>query len=113
MGADTRRSQVYVLFALAMGALLAAFLLTLAARAADPLALAAGPAPSPREEVLLVYPRFYTLEEFSAPAGRRYQPGGIPLSSSTGDAIEFVGTREYREGDPVKNIHWRSWARRG
>ena len=27
---------------------------------------------------------------------------GIPLSSSTGDAIEFVGTREYREGDPVR-----------
>jgi len=62
---------------------------------------------------VLVYPRFYTLESFSAPAGRRYQPGGIPLASSAGDAIEFVGTREYREGDPVKNIHWRSWARRG
>jgi uncharacterized protein (DUF58 family) len=24
-----------------------------------------------------------------------------------------VGTRDYREGDPVKSIHWRSWARRG
>lgn len=82
-------------------------------RATDPLALAAGPAPRSREHVLLVYPRFYTLEAFSVPAGRRYQPGGIPLSSSTGDAIEFVGTREYREGDPVRNIHWRSWARRG
>ena len=82
-------------------------------RATDPLALAAGPAPRGREHVLLVYPRFYTLEQLAVPAGRRYQPGGIPLSSSTGDAIEFVGTREYREGDPVRNIHWRSWARRG
>ena len=82
-------------------------------RATDPLALAAGPAPRAREHVLLVYPRFYTLESFAVPAGRRYQPGGIPLSSNTGDAIEFVGTREYREGDPVRNIHWRSWARRG
>jgi uncharacterized protein (DUF58 family) len=82
-------------------------------RATDPLALAAGPAPGGREHVLLVYPRFYTLEQFAIPSGRRYQPGGIPLSSSTGDAIEFVGTREYREGDAVKNIHWRSWARRG
>src|SRR5262245_18946709 len=53
------------------------------------------------------------MDAFDVPAGRRYQPGGIPLSSSTGDAIEFVGTRDYREGDPVKNIHWRSWARRG
>lgn len=82
-------------------------------RATDPLALAAGPAPRGGEHVLLVYPRFYTLEQFAVPAGRRYQPGGIPLSSSIGDAIEFVGTREYREGDPVRNIHWRSWARRG
>jgi uncharacterized protein (DUF58 family) len=53
------------------------------------------------------------MHEFVLPLGRRYQPRGIPLSSSTGEAIEFVGTREYRPGDPVKNIHWRSWARRG
>jgi uncharacterized protein (DUF58 family) len=45
--------------------------------------------------------------------GRRYQPGGIPLASNTGDSVEFMGTREYRHGDPVKNIHWRSWARVG
>jgi uncharacterized protein (DUF58 family) len=82
-------------------------------RVTDPLALAAGPAPRGREQVLLVYPRFYTLEAFAVPSGRRYQPGGIPLSSSTGDAIEFVGTREYRAGDAVRSIHWRSWARRG
>ena len=24
-----------------------------------------------------------------------------------------MGTREYREGDPLRTIHWRSWARRG
>jgi uncharacterized protein (DUF58 family) len=65
------------------------------------------------DQVLLVYPRYYTLDRLEVPQGRRYQPGGIPLSSSTGDAIEFIGTREYREGDPVRNIHWRSWARRG
>jgi uncharacterized protein (DUF58 family) len=53
------------------------------------------------------------MESFDIPLGRRYQPGGIPLTSSTGDAIEFIGTREYRPGDAVRNIHWRSWARRG
>jgi uncharacterized protein (DUF58 family) len=82
-------------------------------RATDPLRLAAGPALALPDQALLVYPRFYTMNQFMVPLGRRYQPGGIPLSSNTGDAIEFVGTREYREGDPVKNIHWRSWARRG
>lgn len=82
-------------------------------RATDPLRLAAGRSVTRPPKALLVYPRYYTMERFDIPLGRRYQPGGIPLSSSTGDAIEFVGTRDYREGDPVKNIHWRSWARRG
>ncbi len=79
----------------------------------DPLHLAAGRGTRLPGQALLVYPRFYAMERFDIPIGRRYQPGGIPLSSSTGDAIEFVGTREYRQGDPVRNIHWRSWARRG
>lgn len=83
------------------------------ARRTDPLGLAAGRALKQPQHALLVYPRYWSMEDFTVPAGRRYQPGGIPLSSSTGDAIEFVGTREYREGDPLRNIHWRSWARRG
>jgi uncharacterized protein (DUF58 family) len=62
---------------------------------------------------LLVYPRFYTLDALDLPAGRRYQPGGIPLASSLGDSTEFVGTRDFRDGDPVRRIHWRSSARRG
>jgi uncharacterized protein (DUF58 family) len=84
-----------------------------ALRATDPLRLATTRAAAQPDQVVLVYPRFYTMEEFDIPLGRRYQPGGIPLSSNNGDAIEFVGTREYREGDPLKNIHWRSWARCG
>lgn len=81
--------------------------------ATDPLQLATTRPVKAPDQTVLVYPRFYSMEEFRVPLGRRYQPGGIPLSSNTGDAIEFIGTREYREGDPVKNIHWRSSARRG
>ncbi|MGA3324658.1 MAG: DUF58 domain-containing protein [Terriglobia bacterium] len=82
-------------------------------RAADPLRLVLTREVAAPDQTVVVYPRFYSMEEFLVPAGRRYQPGGIPLASNTADAIEFVGTREYREGDPLKNIHWRSWARRG
>jgi uncharacterized protein (DUF58 family) len=82
-------------------------------RATDPLRLATSRSVRANGETLLVYPRFYRMDDFVVPLGRRYHPGGIPLSSSTGDAIEFVGTRDYRIGDAVKNIHWRSWARRG
>jgi len=84
-----------------------------AVRSTDPLRLVTSRAVALQDQVLFAYPRFWSLDEFIIPLGRKYQPGGIPLSSNTGDAIEFVGTREYREGDPVKNIHWRSWARRG
>ncbi len=65
------------------------------------------------EQVMLVYPRYFSLGDLPLAMGRRYQPGGIPLASGVGDSLEFVGTREYREGDPLRKIHWRSWARLG
>lgn len=83
------------------------------ARRTDPLRLMTTMAVKSEEETLLVYPKFWRMGHFDVPVGRSYQPGGIPLASSTGDAIEFVGTRDYREGDPIKNIHWPSFARRG
>jgi uncharacterized protein (DUF58 family) len=61
----------------------------------------------------LVYPRLFDVDAFPLPSGRRYQPGGIPLASSLGDSSEFASTRDYRPGDPLRRIHWRSWARRG
>jgi uncharacterized protein (DUF58 family) len=82
-------------------------------RSTDPLALVGSRALRSPDQVLFVYPRFYSMESFRLPLGRRYQPGGIPLASHTGDSLEFFGTREYRQGDPIKHIHWRSWARVG
>lgn len=66
-----------------------------------------------QESSLLVTPWFSPLLELEVPVGRRYQPGGIALSSNVGDSTEFLGTREFRFGDSVRNIHWRSWARIG
>ncbi len=80
----------------------------------DPLGLmATRRAERQPDRSVLVYPRFFTVDDLLLPVGRRYQPGGIPLAASLGDSNEFVGTREYREGDPLRKIHWRSWARRG
>jgi len=79
----------------------------------DPLGLARSKAVWLPEQVVLAYPRYFTLDELPLPMGRRYQPGGIPLASEVGDSLEFVGTREYREGDPLRKIHWRSWGRIG
>jgi uncharacterized protein (DUF58 family) len=80
----------------------------------DPLGLVATRRSSHQTaHAVLAYPRFFHIERLPLPVGRRYQPGGIPLASSLGDVNEFVSTREYREGDPLRKIHWRSWARRG
>lgn len=62
---------------------------------------------------VLVYPRFTPLEQFEVPHGRNYQPGGIAVASSLGDSTEFFGTRDWRSGDRVRDIHWPSFARTG
>ena len=49
------------------------------------------------------------------PAGshRHLQVGGISLAQHVGDAEEFRSLRDYRPGDPLRAIHWRSFARTG
>ncbi|MEE4355634.1 MAG: DUF58 domain-containing protein [Desulfococcaceae bacterium] len=62
---------------------------------------------------LTVLPRRYELPPFRLPGTRRHQSGGIALSSSVGDSEEFISLRDYRPGDPLRKIHWKSWARTG
>ena len=66
-----------------------------------------------REDRLLVYPRFTRLEGFEVPTGRNYQPGGIPVASQVGESSEFFGTRDWHEGDRLRDVHWPSFARTG
>lgn len=60
---------------------------------------------------LLVYPRFTPLARLDIPQGRRYHLGGVALASTLGDSFEFIGNRDYREGDNVRDIDWRATAR--
>ncbi len=63
---------------------------------------------------LLVLPKSYPLpRQFILAGGRKLQPGGMTLASNLGDSREFVSLREYRSGDPIRHIHWKSWARLG
>jgi uncharacterized protein (DUF58 family) len=79
----------------------------------DPLGLVRALRRQPAPDTLLVLPKRYPLPAVALPGARRYQPGGITLASSVGDSEEFVALRDYRPGDPLKRIHWRSWARTG
>ena len=67
----------------------------------------------PIERNFLVYPKYSPLRELDIPVGRKYQPGGLALTSFLGDSTEFLCTRDFRLGDPLRHIHWRSWARLG
>ena len=63
------------------------------------------------ERALLVYPKFSPLGRLSLPTGRRHHPGGVALASNLGESFEFIGNRDYREGDSVRDIDWRATAR--
>jgi uncharacterized protein (DUF58 family) len=65
----------------------------------------------PMQRKLLVYPKFFPLGSLSLPTGRRYQPGGVALVSHLGESFEYLGNREYRHGDNVRDIDWRATAR--
>jgi uncharacterized protein (DUF58 family) len=60
-----------------------------------------------------VLPKLYLLPPIHLPGSRRYQAGGVALASSVGESEEFVSLRDYRPGDPLRRIHWKSWAKTG
>ena len=62
---------------------------------------------------ICVLPKRYPLPQLSLPGACRHQPGGLPQGSSVGDSEEFLGLRDYRPGDALQRIHWRSFARAG
>lgn len=65
------------------------------------------------DEMLTVLPRRYPMPEFELPGGVPFQMSGEATSNALGNAGEFVGLRDYRPEDPMRHIHWKSWARLG
>ncbi|HXF09457.1 MAG TPA: DUF58 domain-containing protein, partial [Desulfuromonadaceae bacterium] len=64
-------------------------------------------------QTVLILPRRYPLPPIALPGSMKYQEGGIALASNVGRSEEFVALRDYRRGDPLRHIHWRSWAKAG
>lgn len=65
----------------------------------------------PLADKILVLPKRYPVGKISLMGSRKYQRGGVQLAMSVGDTEEFVSLREYRPGDPLRHIHWKSWAK--
>jgi uncharacterized protein (DUF58 family) len=79
----------------------------------DPLGLCCALRQMPLPQSILVLPRRYPLPPVAMPGRMKYQPGGVAQASNVGQSDEFVAVRDYRSGDPLRHIHWRSWARVG
>lgn len=62
---------------------------------------------------LMVLPKIYKLHQTLLGGPRMYQQGGLALANSVGDSEEFYALRDYQYGEPMRHIHWRSWAKRG
>jgi uncharacterized protein (DUF58 family) len=80
---------------------------------ADPLGLVQGLARLPLDAHLIALPRRYRLPDIALPGRRKFQPGGVSLAASVGDSEEFLALRDYRPGDPLQRVHWKSFARTG
>jgi uncharacterized protein (DUF58 family) len=78
-----------------------------------PLGLAQGAAAETLGASFMVVPKVARVTRVSTLQNRRHQPGGVTGASRTGDATDLAGVRPYRPGDPLRDLHARSWARLG
>ena len=67
----------------------------------------------PAAQTVLILPKRYPIPSIALPGALRYQEGGVALAANVGSSEEFVALRDYRHGDPLRHIHWRSWAKTG
>ncbi|HET7467646.1 MAG TPA: DUF58 domain-containing protein [Candidatus Dormibacteraeota bacterium] len=75
----------------------------------DPLGLFRSTVRGKDVEQALVLPRFTSLH--AQPVVRELEASVV--APRAGGGTEIFGVREYRPGDPLRRIHWRSTARRG
>ena len=75
----------------------------------DPLGFFRAERACPDAEVFLVLPRFASLRGMREP--RELEASAVATRAGSGN--EIFGVREYRPGDSLRRIHWRSSARHG
>lgn len=64
-------------------------------------------------EHIIILPKRYLLPRIELGGTMLYQPGGLSLGNSIGNSEEFMSVREYRRGDPLRHIHWKSTSKTG
>lgn len=67
----------------------------------------------PLQQSMLILPKRYYIPQLAMPGSMQYQEGGVALASGVGQSDEFVALRDYRRGDPLRHIHWKSVCKTG
>ena len=78
-----------------------------------PLGLARGPRRHSPGVTVIVVPNVANVVRLPLALASKHQPGGVPLASKAGESMDLLGVRPYRRGDPVRDLHARTWARTG
>jgi uncharacterized protein (DUF58 family) len=78
----------------------------------DPFGLARASLAQGERQALVVYPRLVSLTRLFS-EGRAQAQDGRRLLLRRPTGYELHGVREYVEGESLRNVHWRSTARRG
>ena len=65
-----------------------------------------------KDKVIVLPPRV-VLPRVKWRSHRQFHRGGVSLAASVGESQEFIGLRDYRPGDSLRQIHWRSFAKLG
>jgi len=82
-------------------------------RVADPLGLFPLRRAFPEIAPFAVFPRLYDVAA-ARRIGSRPTPAAQPTTAGRpGQSLEYLGTRDYRPGDGLRQIHWPATARRG
>lgn len=64
-------------------------------------------------DMLKVYPQFTPLDSMMLELGELRDAQGARQVEKAAHSHEFIGCRDYREGDDLRRLHPRSWARLG
>jgi uncharacterized protein (DUF58 family) len=78
-----------------------------------PLGIFLGPTIAGETARFIVVPRIANVRSLHAPAPRLPRPGGVARLGRAGDSMDLLGTRPYRPGDRLRDLHARTWARTG
>ena len=79
----------------------------------DPLGLFSFTASVPIESEIVIHPEPIPARDTAVGGEGTYGLRERDGKTRRGDGMDFHGVREYREGDPLRRVHWRSSARRG